>query len=158
MWAAISGIFGGLLRLVPEFFKYLDKKNERLHELSMQDKMIEFQRLKGDQRVDELRTAGDVEWNTGAIEALKTAIEGQDKPSGVKWIDGLSKLIRPIITIQWVILLYPGVIVAGFMLAVTSGTGPLEALKACFGEHERAVVAFIIDFWFVGRVLDKGRR
>ena len=33
-----SGIFGGMLggvfRLVPEVFKYFDKKNERAHELS----------------------------------------------------------------------------------------------------------------------------
>lgn len=158
MWTVISGIFGGLLRLVPEIIKYWDKKSERKHELAMQDKALEFQKLKGDQKIDEIKTQGDQDWNSGALAALKSAIEGQDKPSGVALIDGFSKLIRPLITFQWVILLYPAAIIATFILAVQSGTAALEALKGCFGAEEKAVVAFILDFWFVGRILDKGRK
>ena len=158
MWTILSGIFGGVLRLVPELFKYLDAKNDRAHELAMQDKAIEFQRLRGDQRIEEITTQGEMDWNVGGLEVLKTAIEGQDKPSGVLWIDGFSKLIRPLITFQWVVCLYPGVIIATFWLAVQGGVPPLQALVGCFGEPEKAVVSFIIDFWFVGRILDKGRK
>jgi hypothetical protein len=158
MLTILSGIFGGLLRLAPELFKWLNAKEDHKHELALQDKAIEFQRLRGSQKLDEIHAQGDADWNIGAISALKSAIEGQDKPSGIKWIDGLSKLIRPAITIQWVMILYPGVIVASFCLAVSNGENPLVALVQCFGETERAIVAFIIDFWFIGRILDKGRK
>ncbi len=158
MWTVLSGIFGGVIRLAPELFKYLDAKNERKHELSMQDKAIEFQKLKGDQRIEEISAQGNADWNTGALDALKEAIKGQDTPSGIKWIDGFSKLMRPLITFQWVVLLYPGVIIASFYLMIQGGTPVLEAIKASFGPEEKALVAFIVDFWFVGRVLEKGRK
>jgi len=158
MWTILSGIFGGVLRLAPELLKFLDAKNDRKHELDMQDKALEFQKLKGDQRLDEIGAQGAADWNTGAINALKTAIEGQDKPSGILWIDGFSKLMRPLITFQWVVLLYPGVIFATFVLLIINGVPVIDAMSKVFGPEEKAVVSFIIDFWFVGRVLEGGRR
>jgi hypothetical protein len=158
MWTILSGLFGGLLRLAPELFKFLDAKNERKHELDMQDKALEFQRLKGDQRVDEIGAQGAADWNKGAIDALKTAIEGQDKPSGIPWIDGLSKLMRPLITLQWVVLLYPGVIITTFVLLIHNNVPIIDALNKVFGPEEKALVSFIVDFWFVGRVLEGGRK
>ena len=158
MWTIISGIFGGLLRLVPELFKYLDSKNERAHELNMQEKAFQFQQLTGSQKISEIQAQGNVAWDTGAIGALKAAIEGQDKPSGIAWIDGLSKLIRPAITIQWVIIIYPAVIICGLIALVQGGMSIIEAIPKVFGPEEKALVAFIVDFWFVGRVLERGRK
>jgi len=158
MWTILSGIFGGLLRLAPELFKFLDAKNDRKHELDMQDKALEFQKLKGDQRVDEIGAQGASDWNKGAIDALKTAIEGQDKPSSVPLIDGFSKLMRPLITFQWVILLYPGVIITTFVLLIMNNMPVVDALNKVFGPEEKALVSFIVDFWFVGRVLEGGRK
>jgi hypothetical protein len=153
MWTVISGIFGGLLRLAPEVLKMWDAKNERKHELDMQDKALEFQKLKGDQRVEEISTQGAADYNVDALGVLKTAIEGQDKPSGVAWVDAFSKLIRPLITLQWVIILYPGVIIWSFILLLQSNMPVTDALGRVFGEPEKALVAFIVDFWFIGRAL-----
>jgi hypothetical protein len=75
----------------------------------------------------------------------------------VKWIDGLSKLMRPLITIQWVVFLYPAVIVCGFIVLVQSGVSVLQALPAVFGPEEKALVAGILNFWFLGRVFDRVR-
>ncbi len=158
MWTILSGIFGGLLRLAPEIFKMINAKSERAHELAMQKVAYDFQVLKGQQEKDIIYEKGAAEYNTGALDALKAAIDAQAKPSGIKWIDGLNSLVRPMITIQWVILLYPAVIVSGFLLAVQSGIPPMEALVKSFGPEEKALVSFIVDFWFVGRVLDAGRK
>ena len=158
MWTVLSGIFGGVLRLAPELFKFLDAKNDRKHELDLQDKALEFQKLKGDQRLEEIGAQGAADWNTGAIDALKTAIEGQDKLSGIRWIDGFSKLMRPLITFQWVVLLYPGVIVTTFVLLILNGVPVIDAMGIVFGPEEKALVSFIVDFWFVGRVLEGGRK
>jgi hypothetical protein len=151
----IGSLLGGIFRCVPEFLKWLDRKDERKHELSMQDKAIEFQKIKGDQKIEEITTQGQQEWNTGALDALKTAIQGQETLSGIKWIDGWSKLIRPAMATQWVLILYPAVILAGFFLAIQSGVPALDALVKVFGPDEKALVGAIVNFWLLSRVFDK---
>jgi hypothetical protein len=168
MWTVISGIFGGLLRLAPEILKYFNMKAEQAHELNMQREAYKFQELRGKQEVDIIKEKGAADYNTGALDALKTAIEGQDRPlppSGNKFIDFLiafanvtNKLIRPVITIQWVVILYPGVIIWSFILLVEQKIPIITAMAQVFGEPEKALVAFIVDFWFIGRVLDAGRK
>jgi len=151
----LGGLLGGIFRVIPEVMKFLDAKNERKHELDMQDKAYKFEELKGSQKIDEITVQGQQEWNASAIDALKTAIQRQDTPSGVKWIDGFSKLMRPLITFQWVIVLYPAVIVATFYLSIQSGNSAPQALQNCFGPAEKAIVSGILNFWFLGRVFDR---
>ena len=43
----LGGLMGGLFRLAPEVLKWLDRKGERGHELAMQDKALEFEKLRG---------------------------------------------------------------------------------------------------------------
>ena len=161
MLTLFSGIFGGVLRLVPELFKFLNAKADRAHELNMQKVAYDFQVLKGNQAIDEIREAGNSAFDAGAIEALRESIKAQAKPSGIKWIDGFSALMRPLITFQWVVFLYPTVIGASFYLLVKAGDGSPAAIASAilqsFGDPEKALVAFIVDFWFVGRVLEGGR-
>jgi hypothetical protein len=158
MWTVLSGIFGGLLRLMPEVFKFFTAKQEMAHELEMQKIAYNFQVLKGQQEVDMIVERGEASWNSGALDALKAGIDAQSKPSGIRWIDGLNSLVRPAITIQWVILLYPAVIISTFVLLIQGGLPVLSAVVQAFGTEEKALVAFIVDFWFVGRVLDAGRK
>ena len=157
MWTILSGMFGGLLRLVPELIKYLDSKNERQHELDMQDKAYKFEELRGKQKLEEVHAQELSDWNRGAVESLKVAIEEQGKSSGVLWIDGFSKLMRPLITFQWVVILYPAVIIASFVIMLRSGLPVGDAISKSFGDSEKALVSFVVDFWFVGRILDRGR-
>jgi hypothetical protein len=158
MFTVIMGIFGGLLRLAPEVFKYFNAKAEMKHELDMQKVAYDFQVLKGKQEVDMIVEKGAADWNTGALDALKTAIEAQGKPSGIKWVDAINALVRPLITFQWVIVLYPAVIITTFYLLLKADVPVVAALNQVFGEPEKALVAFIVDFWFIGRVLDAGKK
>ncbi len=43
----LGGLLGGAFRLAPEVLKWLDRKGERSHELAMQDKALEFEKLRG---------------------------------------------------------------------------------------------------------------
>ena len=168
MWTVISGIFGGLLRLAPEILKYFNMKTEQKHELEMQRVAYDFQILRGKQEVDVIQEKGAADYSTKGLDALKAAIEGQDKPlplTGNKFLDFLTvltnvinKMIRPMITIQWVVLLYPGILIATFVILVQQNVQVITALGQVFGETEKAICAFIIDFWFLGRVLDVGRK
>ena len=83
----LGGLLGGAFRLAPEILKWLDRKGERGHELAMQDKALEFEKLRGAQRMAEIGASADAAWNSGAIEALKEAVAGQGRLSGVKWVD-----------------------------------------------------------------------
>ncbi len=151
----LGGVMGGIFRVIPEVLKWMDRKAERKHELSMQDKQLDFEKLHGQQKIEEVGAQSQREWNVGALDALKTSIEAQAKHSGIKWIDGFSSLMRPLITFQWVIFLYPAVIVASFFIAVQNGVPALQALVGVFGSPEKTLVAGIVNFWFLGRVFDK---
>ena len=94
----LGGLLGGAFRLAPELLKWLDRKGERGHELAMQDKALEFEKVRGASRMAEIGATADATWNTGAMEAFKEAVAGQGRPSGVKWADALSTSVRPIIT------------------------------------------------------------
>lgn len=101
----LGGLLGGAFRLAPEILKWLDRKGERGHELAMQDKALEFEKLRGAQRMAEIGAAAEAAWNVGAIEALREAVTAQGRPSGVTWIDALSASVRPVIT-YWFMGLY----------------------------------------------------
>ena len=70
----LGGLLGGAFRLAPEILKWLDRQGERGHELAMQDKALEFEKLRGASRMAEIGANADAAWNTGAIDALKDAI------------------------------------------------------------------------------------
>ena len=57
----ISGLFGGVLRLAPEVLKFLDAKNDRAHELAMQDKQLAFQQLQGQQQLQVIQAQGAID-------------------------------------------------------------------------------------------------
>jgi hypothetical protein len=56
----LGGLLGGVFRLAPEALKWLDRKGERAHELAMQDKALEFERMRGASRMAEIEASGKV--------------------------------------------------------------------------------------------------
>ena len=155
--ALIGSLLGLFTRLLPEIIGYFDKKNDRKHELEMMQEQSKIALATGQQKIEEVKTQGAVDYDNKALDALKTAIEEQGKPSGVTWIDGLNALLRPIITIQWVIVLYPAVIITTFIILMQQGTPILTAISAVWGETEKGIVCGIINFFFLNRVLKIGK-
>jgi hypothetical protein len=122
----------------------------------MQDKALEFEKLRGAQRMEEIGAAADAAWNTGAIEALKEAVAAQGRPSGVKWVDALSSSVRPMVTYCFV-LMYVGVKLTTFVGSVQAGAGFGPALLAAWSEADQALLAGILNYWFLNRTLEKAR-
>ncbi len=152
----LGGLLGGAFRIAPEIFKWLDRQGERSHELAMQDKALEFERLRGAQRMDEIRAAGDAVWNTGAIAALRDAVATQGLRSGIKWVDALSTSVRPVIT-YWFMTLYCAAKVAAFAAALGGGAGLGSAVMQAWTPADQALWAGVLNFWFLGRVFDRVR-
>ena len=151
----LGTLFGGLFRMAPEVLKWMDRKDERAHELSMFDKQLEADKLKGDQQLAQINAQADANIGAAEIQAIIEATKAQAVQTGIKWVDALNALVRPLLAMQWLILLWPAVIVAGFALAIQHGTDPLVALKAAFGVDEKAMAASVASFWLVDRSLRK---
>ena len=152
----LGGLLGGAFRLAPELLKWLDRKSERGHELAMQDKALEFEKVRGASRMAEIGASADAAWNTGAMEAFKEAVAGQGRPSGVKWADALSTSVRPIIT-YWFMALYCAAKAAAFVAALNAGAGWGAAALAAWSEADQALWSGVLNFWFVGRVFERSR-
>ncbi len=152
----LGGLLGGAFRLAPEFLKWLDRKGERGHELAMQDKALEFEKIRGAQRMAEIGSQADAAWNTGAIEALRDAVRTQGEKTGVWWADALSSSVRPIIT-YWLMALYCAAKTVAFAAALNAGAGWGAAVLAAWSEADQALWAGVLNFWFLGRVFDRGR-
>ena len=152
----LGGLLGGAFRLAPELLKWLDRKGERGHELAMQDKALEFEKIRGAQRMAEIGSQADAAWNTGAIEALRDAVRTQGDKTGVWWADALSSSVRPIIT-YWLMALYCAAKTVAFGAALNAGAGWGAAVLAAWSEADQALWAGVLNFWFLGRVFDRGR-
>lgn len=149
----LGTLFGGLFRMAPEVLKWLDRKDERAHELAMFDKQLEADKLKGDQALAQITAQADAAIGAAEVQAIIEATKAQATPTGIRWIDAFSAVIRPLLALQWLIVLWPAVIVAGFVLAVHGGADPLLAIKAAFGIDEKAMAASVASFWLVDRSL-----
>ena len=152
----LGGLLGGAFRLAPEILKWFDRQGERSHELAMQDKALEFEKLRGAQRMAEIGASADAAWNSGAIEALKAAVVSQGQLSGIKWVDGLSSSVRPVIT-YWFMALYCAAKTAAFAATVLAGADWGTGVLHAWTEADQALWAGVLNFWFLGRVFDKVR-
>ena len=101
----LGGLMGGAFRLTPEILKWIDRKGERIHELTLQDKTLELERLKSATNTNDLQTEAEKSKHATTINTLNTAVSIQGKITGVKWADALSSSVRPIIT-YWFMALY----------------------------------------------------
>lgn len=145
---------GGIMRLAPEFFSFLNKGKDYKHELAMLDKQIELERNQSALRTNEIRTQGDIDQALALYTANQTALKSQMQKTGMKIVDALNFLVRPVTT-YYFLLIYGAAKVAMFVLMTQSGISGWEAILKLYDEDDKSILAGILAFWFVGRVLDK---
>jgi hypothetical protein len=150
----LGGLLGGAFRLAPEVLKWLDRKSERGHELAMQDKALEFEKLRGNQRMGEITANADAAWSVGAIEALKDAVTAQGHITGVPWADALSISVRPVVTYV-LVGLYCTVKVATFIASLQAGLAVSPAVQSAWSDADQALLSGILNFWFISRVWER---
>ena len=67
----LGSIFGGLFRLAPEILKFLDKANERKHELSMFQLQTDLEKLRGEFKMEEKY----VDYSIQQLDTIKEAFK-----------------------------------------------------------------------------------
>lgn len=147
-----GGLLGGLFRLAPEVLKWLDRKDERAHELSMLDKEMAFAQIRAEQAMHTV----DAQVDAAQLDAIGKALEGQANMAiaAGKFVAGISALVRPLVT-YWVVALWSGVKIASIVLVYQSGGSWQEMLLKNWGPDDNAILSMLLIFWFVGRSIDK---
>ncbi len=148
----IGSIFGGLFRLAPEVLKWLDKKDERKHELAMFTLQTDLEKVKGNFRMEEKY----VDYSTEQLKAIQEAFKEQSttaKEAG--WfVSAVSALVRPGIT--WALFgMYAAVKIAGLSIAISSGAPWQDVVLKGWSPDDFAMLNMILAFWYVGRSLEK---
>ena len=148
----LGSIFGGLFRLAPEVLKFLDKKNERQHELSMFQLQTDLEKLRGEFRVEEKY----VDYSIQQTEAIKAAFQEQTETAkAAGWfVAAISALVRPGIT--WALFfMYATVKAAALVMAFQTGAVWTEVITKVWDEDDFGMFTMCLTFWFVGRSIEK---
>ncbi|NBW12236.1 MAG: hypothetical protein EBR82_29815 [Caulobacteraceae bacterium] len=148
----LGSIFGGLFRLAPEILKFLDKANERKHELNMFQLQTDLEKLRGEFRVEEKY----VDHSIAQLDAIKEAFREQSETSkSAGWfVSAISALVRPGIT--WCLFgMYAAVKTCAIYMAFLSDAPWYEVLKANWNENDFGLFTMVLTFWFVGRSIEK---
>lgn len=150
----LGSIFGGLFRLAPEVLKFLDRKNERLHELKMFEQQCQLETLRGAQKLQEIGAVHGMAVDVGVLDALKSAMDQQTemvKAAG-GWVASLSASVRPVVT-YWILFIWSFVHIWFAWNAWLQGMPPVEVFKTAMSPDFSALVAGTINFWFLDRAL-----
>ena len=149
-------IFGGLFRLAPEVLKFLDRKNERSHELAMFNRQCELEQIRGEMKLAEIGAERDKAIDTGVMAAFEAAINSQTEMAKAAggWVASLSASVRPVMT-YYLLLMY-GVVKACFMItAFQNGSPVTEAITTYWTGDDAALLAGVINYWMIDRSLAK---
>ncbi|HEV2612550.1 MAG TPA: hypothetical protein VGU61_19970 [Noviherbaspirillum sp.] len=150
----ISMFGGGLMRLLPEIFNFLNKKTDNKHELDMLDRQFQLEQTRAAARVDEMVVQGNIDTALEMLKVQGAAVKAQMQKTGITWVDAANFAVRPLTT-YYMLLLYGVVKIAMFIVSLRSGLSGWEAILHIYDHEDRAMLSGILAFWFVGRVFDK---
>jgi hypothetical protein len=148
----LGSIFGGLFRLAPEVLKFLDKKNERQHELSMFQLQTDLEKMRGEFKMEEKY----VDYSIQQMDTIKEAFKEQaETAKAAGWfVAAISALVRPGIT--WCLFfMYAAVKAAALVIAFQTGANWMEVVTKCWDEDDFALFTMVLTFWFVGRSIER---
>lgn len=149
-----GGILGGLFRMAPEVIKWLDRKNEREHELKMVQAEMEFAKIRGEIAMREAEARMTVAELDAMAEALKE--QGQTARAAGKFVAAVSALVRPMVT-YWFVVLYSAVKVIGMAMAIQAGGDWKQVVVTSWSQDDQAMLMLVLTFWFVGRVWERNK-
>ena len=153
----LGGGLGGLMRYIPELIKIFTTKQDHDHEYRMTQLQLEIDRARAGQAIDLAYAQGEVALQTGQMSAYIEAIKSQGQLTGVKWIDGLSASVRPILTYWWMLVYtaYKGLLIYAYCADWAGVRGFVGVL---WSEWDAGILSMMIGFWFVDRAIKWSRR
>jgi len=152
----LGSIFGGIFRMAPEVLKWLDKKNEREHELNMFARQCDLEQMRGQMKLAEIGAQREAAVDVGVMDAFNNAITQQAemvKAAG-GWVASLSASVRPVVT-YWVLFVWSFIHVWFAYNAWLMGAPATEVFKTMMTPDFSALLSGTINYWFLDRTLSK---
>jgi hypothetical protein len=152
----LGSIFGGVFRLAPEVLKWMDKKNEREHELNMFKFQCDLEAQRGAQKLAEIGAQREAAIDVGVMDAFNNAISQQAemvKAAG-GWVASLSASVRPVMT-YYLLAMYGAAKTAAMILAYYHGQALTEVLAKSWNVDDMALLTGVINYWMIDRTLSK---
>lgn len=152
----LGSLIGGAFRLAPEVLKWLDRKNEREHELAMFEKQCELEKVRGSIKLQEIGAERDLAVDTGVMAAFKSAIDQQTELAKAAggFIAALSASVRPVMT-YYVLVLYGVVKIATFYVMVQANVQGAELIAKMWTADDMALLCGVVNYWIMDRTLAK---
>lgn len=147
-----GSLLGGLFRLAPEILKFMDKGNERKHELAMFTLQTDLEKMRGQFRMEEKY----VDHSTAQLEAIQEAFKEQSATAqaSYKWVAALSALVRPGIT--YILFgLYVAMKITAIVYGMEHGASWVAVMREAWTAEDFGMLNMILTFWFVGRAIEK---
>lgn len=150
----LGSLIGGLFRLAPELLKFLDRKNERLHELKMFEQQCQLEHMRGSQKLQEIGAVHNMAVDVGVLDAFKSAVEQQTEMAKAAggWVASLSASVRPVVT-YWVLGIWSFAHMWFAWMAYRTGLDPAEVFKQVMSADFAALVSGTLNYWFLDRTL-----
>lgn len=148
----LGSIFGGLFRLAPEVLKWLDRVNERKHELEMFRLQTDLEKMRGEYRLEHRY----VDHGIAQLEAINEAFVQQGKADAKawKWVASLSALVRPGVT--WLLFgLYAVFKLITLYYAIDVSANWQEVFKTVWTSEDFSMLMMVLTFYFVGRPIER---
>lgn len=149
----LSWLGGGAIRFLPELLALFNKKTDNSHELAMLDKQMQIEAQRAQFQMEAVQYQGDVDQTIAALDAQREALKGQMQKTGIRWVDALNFLVRPLTTYYF--LGCYGIVKTAMIVIAVQSMVPSAAIVACWTPDDAAILSGILGFWFVGRVFDK---
>lgn len=152
----LGSIFGGLFRLAPEVLKWLDKKNERAHELLMFQRQCDLEAQRGAQKLAEIGAHREAAVDVGAMVAFNAAINQQTEMVKAVggWVASLSASVRPVVT-YWILAIWSFAHLWFAWMSYRVGMDPIDVFKLVMSADFAALVSGTLNYWFLDRTLAK---
>jgi len=147
-----GSLLGGIFRLAPEILKYLDKNDERKHELAMFGLQTDLEKMRGQFTMEQKY----VEHSTAQLEAIQEAFkeQGEEAKASYPWVAALSALVRPMVT--YVLFgMYVAFKISVMVYAFNSGANWHDIIVGNWTADDFGMLNMILTFWFVGRAIEK---
>ena len=152
----LGSLIGGIFRIAPEVLKWLDKKDDRAHELEMFKNQCQLETQRSQSKLDEIGANHSTEIDAGVMAAFNATINQQTemvKAAG-GWVASLSASVRPVMT-YYLLLMYGIVKVCFMTMAFQSGTPLDHAIVSNWTPDDMALLSGIVNFWIIDRSLLK---
>lgn len=148
----LGALFGGLFRLAPEILKWLDRKDERKHELEMFRLQTDLEKQRGTFTME----AKYADHSIAVLDAIKSAFQDQQVAvsRASRWVASVSALVRPGIT--YILFgMYCLVKLTALVYALRSGGAWHEIIKNSWTAEDFGMLNMVISFWFIDRTLPR---